>query len=87
MSQKQSNIGLRNYLFGHADWKEEVSIRPFYSPLIFTEKKINFEVKSLSLINNWNLHLCYLGLLRLNDMKCSYSTPTIGCIFNALTLS
>ena len=38
-------------------FKEEVSIRPFYSSLIFKKKKINLKVKSLSIINNWYLHL------------------------------
>ena len=32
--------------------KEAVSIRVFYSPLIFKEKKCQFERKTLSIINN-----------------------------------
>ena len=32
--------------------KEEYSIRPFYSPLIFKENKIEFEIKTLTIFHN-----------------------------------
>ena len=33
-------------------FKEKVSIRPFYSPLIFKEKNIYMKVQTLSIIDN-----------------------------------
>ena len=62
--------------------KEEISIRPFYSPLIFGETKFNLKVKSLSIIYKWYLHLRYLWFLSLYEMKCSSSKPTISSSVN-----
>ena len=65
---------------------KEFSIRPNYDQLIFKEKKINLKVKTLSIINDWYLNLRYLCFLDSNDLKCSYSKPTIRCTLKALTL-
>ena len=59
--------------------KEAVSIRPFYSPLIFQERKFNLKVKTLSIIDNWYVNLRYLCFLNSNEMKCSCRKPTIRC--------
>ena len=62
--------------------------KTFLQPTYFwRKKKFNLKVKSLSVINNWYLHLRYLCFLSLNDMKNSNSKPTIRCTLQALLLS
>ena len=76
------------YLFKWIDSKRKFREDLSTAHLFLEEKKFNLKVKSLSVINNWYLHLRYLFFLILNYMKCSRSKPKIRYTLQALiTLS
>ena len=56
--------------------------KTFLQPTYFQRKKFNVKVKALSIIINRYLNLRYLCFLNSNDMKCTFSSPTITWMFS-----